>query len=232
MRAAKLAGLILLLSSFNLFGQDLDGKYETFAAGGDVAIRFTFNNKKKSFSEISQGHLGARWVNRGYYFIVKDTLVLCYRKIKDPREPQLFVEKKSKRLDSLGNPSYDTYISIQIVNDNLEKMPGVNILLRTKDEGVLKGFVTDPDGRIDVLLAEHPEIDNILCSWITDEYQLNVSDFKGYNSNLKVKLSNSPLIKYNQNPGVHEYLIKGFTKKELKLQQIHDGAILIYKKVQ
>ena len=42
MRAAKLAGLILLLSSFNLFGQDLDGKYETFAAGGDVAIRFTF----------------------------------------------------------------------------------------------------------------------------------------------------------------------------------------------
>ncbi|MBS1559944.1 MAG: hypothetical protein JST69_14590 [Bacteroidetes bacterium] len=217
---------LLLFFSFMLAttvsGQIIVGTYSTSLPSADVGYTTKFTNGR--FYEISYQHLGMKEVSRGYYWTMRDTLFQWYEKTTQPIN--FIIEKKEKQVDAIGNPIYCTHISIKMIG---EKVP-VNILLLSKDKKVIKGLVPDSVGHAEIILANHSGVDRILCSSFSDECQFDVADFIGYSSIINVKFSTNST-RPGQYSGLRKLLIKEINKSSMKLLDIDNSTMLMYKLV-
>ncbi len=221
MLAAKITIKELFLFLLPIFctGQNIEGKYSS----NEIEILFQ-NNR---FQQNLHAHFGPSIMDCGYYFVVKDTLFKFY---DNPVENKVIIEKRKRRLDSLGQPFYDTRLSIKVMDNEGNDFPGVSILLRSGDNRALKGFIPDKQGKIKITLTPFTEVDNILFSWFTDEVQVDLSDLKGWTSEINVRLNRSN-VKNGNAHGVFKFIIIENNKKILRLKDIKSDSIFIYNKV-
>jgi len=113
---------------------------------------------------------GPVMISKGFYLLIKDTLILSYDNLK--AEERLRVVKQSEIVDSLGNISNDTYLSIDM------NFPATALLMRGNE--VVKGMLPDSARHLEIYLTPCSQIDEIKFAWLTDTCVIKPSDFKGH----------------------------------------------------
>jgi hypothetical protein len=223
--AARSISLFLILLSTNALCQVWDGQFTVSKPGEEISYTINFYNGR--FQEISNQHLGMSEIASGYYWTVKDTLFQLYE--KRPTAANYVVEKKEKLIDILDNPLNDVKFSLEITSKSAEKKIPVNVVLMSKENKVLKGLIPDSLGRLEITLAACSEVDRILCSSFTDDFAINVSEFRGFSATIKVILSDEK-VRSSRYAGLVKFLVKESNKKSFKLLQINNGILFTYER--
>ncbi|GCC50822.1 hypothetical protein SanaruYs_10400 [Chryseotalea sanaruensis] len=211
----------LVIISLKTFSQKIDGKYFYCDPSGSSCKEIDLYQNK--FTAKYSGDFGLITLSTGYYLIIRDTLLLFHvNKIEDDRIVTL---KKVKYLDLLNAPTFSTKIRLNIVNEIGHFMPGVNVLLRNQDNEILKGLVTDQRGVVDINLSPLTDVDNILCSWLSDEENFKLVDYAGYESIVTIKLTTKGYKRSTQT-GCEKYLIMRSRKGRFSLKNLDSSEIL------
>ena len=226
MRSTKIYLSILLLGvSILSNGQMLTGKYNVCDPSGLTCQRFEFNEGR--FNVLYAGDLGPKVKSTGYYLFVKDTLVMFH----DNRVgSKLTVERKEALTDFLGNPMLSTHLVLKVVDEKGNKMEGVNVVFQTLENKTISALMTNKDGEATFDLSPTTTVHHILCSWLSDEAKILISDFAGTSSIVKVKLSTQS-VKESEFTGTEKYLFKKLSSEKLQFQKVGSGLIMHLNKI-
>ncbi|MFC7774080.1 hypothetical protein [Flavobacterium sp. GCM10027622] len=222
----KILNVLLFLIAINGFSQSIQGKFNWCEPSNTICSEYSFKDNK--FEILTIGDVGIQLKDKGYYFVSKDTLILAY---DNPIDKRLEVVNKEKVVDVLGNTIKNTKLEIEILNSDKTVAVKSSVVLFDKDGKVIKGFMVNDQGKLDLILSDVPEIAKISFANLNDEVVVDFSDFLYYKSKVKVILSTNKS-RYRDRKGIHKYLIKkGKSKDELRLFDIQNDVLFIFKKV-
>ncbi|MCL9804450.1 hypothetical protein NAT51_02885 [Flavobacterium amniphilum] len=216
---------IIILISTKSFSQKIEGMYRWCDPVNSMCSDYNF--KKDNFEIIRNGHSDISYKDRGYYLISNDTLVMMYN---NPVDKRVEVINKMKVNDALGNNVKMTSFEIQIFNSDNSVSRGATVVLMDKNSKVIKGFMVDMEGKVEITISDNTEVDKISFANLNDEVVVDFRDYIYYKTKVKVTLSLDQT-RNNFSKGIKKYLIqKGKNKEELRLLDIQNKELILLKK--
>jgi hypothetical protein len=205
----------------SVIAQDVRGAYKYEGAIWSAEL-FLLNNTFHLKSTVHHNHLLD--ISRGYYLIIKDTLILFHQKQQDPT---------SSKMELLSHTEVDkTWIlSMEVVNENNLPMAGVSMNLYSKSNNLLVTLLTDIHGKIENLcINNESEINLIELAFIGyKDLQIKLSNIQHGASTFKIYLKRINEIRYNAVDRIEKYLFDK-RRKTFRLIDSH-GELVIFSEV-
>jgi hypothetical protein len=201
--------------------QNINGiyKYEGPIWSGEIIL---MNNVFEMRKGINLNH--TVYLSKGYYLILKDTLILFHQKLKVP-------PGSSFELMSHIEIDGTTILSFEVVDEDNRPMVGVSVNFYSKDRRILFTLLTDTDGKIEnVCLDRLSEISQVEFGFIGyQSLNINLIDIRNGSFKFKILLRRDNGVTYNVVERTEKYLINK-TKTSLQLLGIKD-EVVIYSKM-
>lgn len=213
--------VFFMVSSIISFCQEIKGQYSYCDPAGVTCKKVTLS--KNRFTALYSGDFGINIESSGYYLVIQDTLILFH--VNPNENDTIAIESKVKPVDLLENPLFSTQIILKVIDEAGQRMPGVNILLRNQNNKILKGMLTDKGGMVKINLSPFTEVDNIHCSWLSDEKGFKIAGFLGYESVITLHLLTHG-IKKSSYSGCEKYLILKSKTKQLSFKKVDGNETL------
>lgn len=209
--------LIGVLLGTSCYAQLKDGVYEVSSMDGEYG--YVMSLKKGLFNEKSTTHFGIEEVSNGYYWFLGDTLFKYYEGQKTAQ--QCWIGRKEKKVDVLNNPTSDSQIDIEIINNSEGDQP-MNILLRSSTNEILKTIVPDQLGRSKFTIGPFSGIDHLCFSTFSGDCIINLSSEVGVELSIKFDAKNQRT-KNSSTVGVKKFVLIREGRKFLKIKSIETG---------
>lgn len=222
----KILNVLFFLIAINGFSQKTESKYRWCDPSGLLCSTIEFYDGK--FNQISAGDIGIHIKNRGYYQTIKDTLILTY---DNPIDKRVEIREQTKMVDSLGSPLKSTLFDIEVIDENSAPSISTIVALRDKNDKIIKSGFVDKSGKYSVMLSDLTEVDNVFLGNMNDEVVIKIKDYLYLKNRLRVIMTLDKY-RYDTFRGIKKYLIKkGKSKDELRLFDIQNDVLFIFKKV-
>jgi hypothetical protein len=221
----KILNVLFFLITINGFSQSIRGKFIWCEPSKMMCSKYSF--KENKFEMLTSGDAGINLKDKGYFFVSNDTLILIY---DNPMDKRVEVLSKDKELDILGNTIKTTKLEIEIKNSDKAIAVNSSVLLLDNDGRVIKGFMVDQEGKLDLILSDITDVAKISFANLNDEVVVDFRDFLYTKTKLKVTLSLNES-RFGDRKGIQKYLIKkGKKKNELHLFDIQNKYLFILEK--
>lgn len=227
-----LFGLNVCFSSLSFAQDSLTGLYSWTPQGvdfGNVQIELMQDHR---FDYAQYGIHNKKTISKGYYFVKQDTLLLFHEGIKHPRPSYFEVISKTdtiRRDFGLDSSFGENRVSIKlkVLDYSSETLPHISVSLM-KGKATLSTFYTDKNGETSIYTTGR-EADKVIVSFIGyRNLYIDLEDFWGYITELKVVLSDSD-IEYFEKPFLRKYIITKTGGLKLLHKDNSDSEIVMVK---
>ncbi len=218
--------VVVLIISRQVSAQSLIGEYEGKSNRTDWSATLTLqnNNRFKMTQGLSLNH--ESFHTRGYYFLLKDTLILCSEKWNDPNMSTYQINENQGKTTGYRNIS-----KIQIKDKERNPLPGVLVVFQNKCNEDVFIKLSDKDGRIEEMLLETQQIGKISFRSISSK-PLTI-DFNNVNEesfSIDVTLGIEDYGSYDKTSSIEKFLIKKQRNKISFHNKWSEGNQVIYSK--
>ncbi|WP_146260525.1 carboxypeptidase-like regulatory domain-containing protein [Algoriphagus chordae] len=189
-------------------------------------------NEDHHFNYAQYGGHNEKTISKGYYFVKQDTLLLFHEGIEHPRPSYFEVISKTdtiRRDFGLESSFGESRVSfkIKVMDYSSETIPHTNVSIM-KGKATLSGEVTDENGEARIYTTGR-EADKVIVSFIGyRNLYIDLEDFWGYITELKVVLSDSD-IEYFEKPFLAKYIITKTGELKLLHKDNSDSEIVMVK---
>lgn len=207
--AKKIFMLCYMLVSTVCLGQSPEGTYEWTGSAG-LSVSHIDLKDNQTFEQTDQGDFGGAKYFGGYYMVRDDTLLLFHTELSHPDSSYYKITHRQDSSSAFGGMTKKylpdlAILSLTITGPDNEPLPGANVTI-LRQEKTLSLLTTDTLGKVYVRTeGEIADQLNVFYRFHKN-LKIDLSDFWGHATELKVRLSDNPDI-YNQEEFVEKYLI-------------------------
>lgn len=213
--------IIFSLLFLNCYSQEINGKYQWLDPSG--LSYFSYEFKNVSFTSNYGTDIGIKLKSKGYYMVIKDTLIVIH---DNPINKQIQIIEQSDKKDSLGVLIKNTQIDFNVFFDNETVALGAKVILKDDKKNTLKGFLVNKEGNMKLSLSETTNVESIIIAHLNDQIELNIKDYLYKCTKLKIILSLKNW-KYYDYRGIDKYKISHEKGKKIKLTNLKTNEIFI-----
>lgn len=217
--------IFISLLSLPLSAQEVAGVYTSKSSYKDLRVSTLTLYKENRFVKTENIALNHGTIfTKGFYFLLKDTLVLCSEKWEDPNRSTYQVIE-----DTLQTAGHWCIHEIQVVDKDNKPLPGVVVLFQNRNEEEIFFIMSDKNGRTGSIFLNIGQVDKIAFSFFAKPLTIHLSSIESKSFSLKAILGTEDYKSYDNVPSISRYLVKSSNKSTI-LQGIGSGIDIVYSK--
>lgn len=209
-QVVKTLFIILIAAPHFLLAQvNIKGQYDGAIPGDSGGITLLLTNDNRFVEKVSM-HLGEGFISTGYYFLKRDTLILFHEALKDPA-PSYYevIEKTDTVKREIGGKfkMMEDHANMKLKIIDYERRPVQGCVVSLNRGGAfISGETSGEKGEVAIYTAGKV-VEKLIVSMLGyKNLEIDMNDFWGYRSSLRIVLSNS-LNKYNAKAFIAKYTI-------------------------